>query len=137
MSFVLPADVENAILEQVIQEYVLQMKDDDDLFDAFPGGLLPTMTPLSSEQRLARYATLTNPEDKALLDDPEYLKKYAAGMLPAPVSPFWLNQLRMPTLFHESQRDFNAVWRHHVAPIFDTEGPGMSPSADQGFIGGQ
>lgn len=116
LPFVLTADTENEIMEREAKALAKELE--EDLERAFPDFLLPTMVEPSAERRLAHYVSRTAQEDWPLLQDPDYIDKYHAGLLPALISPLWANLVAIPFIWKKARADFLSLYRDRVEKAF-------------------
>lgn len=91
----------NAMLDR-IPERARSINEDGGL----PGDLL-----LPGPQRLDRYWLLTKDlsDLPLLIDAKESEMLIRKGVIPGPVNPYWINQLRIPGQFTELAQDFMAL----------------------------
>ena len=104
ITFPLPADVENEIMEETAERIKNEVW--ADIEKAFPEFRLPTSKQATAQKRLDYYTAQIAEVDYPLFRDPQYLKKYKAGVYPILQSPFLLDLMTIPPVFLFVQKDF-------------------------------
>jgi hypothetical protein len=100
----LPVERANEIAYQLIDQMVQELEDLIEM--AFPADQLPFMEKPTARERFARYVTATDPADRAILFNDNYLEQLKTGEAVLPVSDFWRNALTVPSVFEELRKDF-------------------------------
>lgn len=76
-------------------------------------GTFPGSKELPPRERRGKYLSKTDARDVQALLDPDYLKKWKAGLAPQLVSPWWLAALSLPPLFGKLQQDFRRLMEQY------------------------
>lgn len=115
IAFVLSAETENRILEQVAKDIAESLT--PDILSAYPNFQLPEMKMPDAKTRLGKYTQATAAEDFPMLKDPNYMKQMQQGLMPPPVSPFWNGLAGLPPVFEKVQQDFIHVMNTLVGDL--------------------